>query len=106
MINNINLNTTRNEYLFKENRIKKNPYVTFYRDCLFGEGDIFKYAMKLYEKEKDIEFFTKLVLENCDDKTTEILMQNLFSKGVIDIDNNNILEDLSNNSKLLNDIMK
>ena len=115
MINNIGninqeniagLNSAKSEQTQALDGIKKNPYATFNRDYLIDESQISKDAIKLYETEKDVKAFTKLALDGIeDDSTTYDLMQKLFSKGVIDIENDDIWSDLSGNKRLLEDIL-
>lgn len=86
--------------------LKKNPYATYNRDYLIDESQISKDAIKLYETEKDVKAFTKLALDGIeDDNQTQMLMQNLFNSGVVDVDNDEIWNELANNNDLMNDIM-
>ena len=115
MINNIGninqeniagLNAAKTEQSQATDGIKKNPYATFNRDYLIDESQISKDAIKLYENEKDVKAFTKLALEGMEDDTsTDALMQNLFSKGVVDIDNDELWASLVNNERLIEDIL-
>ncbi len=115
MINNIGninqenitgLNASKTEQSTAVDGLRKNPYATFNKDYLIDESQISKDAIRLYEKEKDVKAFTKLAMAGIeDDDATEALMQNLFSKGVVDIDNDEIWTNLSRNNTLLNDIM-
>lgn len=87
--------------------LRKNPYATYNRDYLMDESQISKDAIKLYEMEKDIKSFTKLAMSGMEEDTqTEELMQTLFSKGVVDIDDTDIWTQLSNNNNLIKDIME
>ena len=86
--------------------LRKNPYATFNRDYLMDESQISKDAIKLYEMEKDVKSFTKLAMSAPeDDVQTEAMMQTLFSKGVVDIDDSDIWAQLSQNDDLISDIM-
>lgn len=115
MINNIgNLNSEQitGNSLNKTNQLqgaeglRKNPYATYNRDYLMDESQISKDAIKLYEMEKDVKSFTKLAMSGLEEDTqTDELMQALFSKGVVDIDDSEIWANLSQNDDLINDIM-
>ena len=55
---------------------------------------------------KDVKSFTKLAMSGMEEDTqTDELMQTLFSKGVVDIDDTDILAELSQNDDLINDVM-
>ena len=111
-IGNINQDSIKNLGSAKADRtkevlgLKKNPYATYNRDFLIDESQISKDAIRMYQMEKDVKHFTKLAMSDIEnDDTTDALMQKLFSKGVIDIDDENILGDLSQNNKFWNDLL-
>ena len=64
-----------------------------------------KYALNLYERNKDIKNFTKLALSDPEDKSHDGLVKSLLNSGkIVDaLDSNNIME-LSENEKLLDDL--
>lgn len=63
-----------------------------------------KNAVKLYEKECDIKNFSKLVLSDPDNNSHNEIMNELFSKGIIDISEDDKLAELSDNRRFLRDL--
>lgn len=63
-----------------------------------------KTAVNMYEKKSDINKFTKLVLSDPDNKSHNKLVAALFSHGVINVEDEEKLEELSDNRKLLKDL--
>lgn len=63
-----------------------------------------KNAVKLYEKECDIKNFSKLVLSDPDNNSHNEIMNELFSKGIIDISEDEKLAELSDNRRFLRDL--
>ncbi len=61
-------------------------------------------AVKLYEKECDIKNFSKLVLSNPENESHNDIMNDLFSKGVVDLTEDEKLAELSNNKRFLRDL--
>ena len=85
---------------------------TLYGDAKKGNRPSYEKAMngkdaiKLYENEKDVKAFTKLAMDGMEDDTeTESLMQSLFAKGVVDIDDETIWTNLAANQNLLDDVL-
>ncbi len=66
--------------------------------------NISKKALELYEKQKDIGNFKKLVLSNPENKNHNELVKQLFNEGVIDPFVDEKLEALSNNNQFLKDL--
>ncbi|MBR6127042.1 hypothetical protein IKQ21_05085 [bacterium] len=73
-----------------------NPYV--------DKTEISSNAMKLFQRDLDINKFTKLATSDPEDKSYINQVQELFEKGVIDVYEDDVLADLVNNSKLWDDI--
>lgn len=63
-----------------------------------------KNAVKLYEKECDIKNFSKLVLSDPENNSHNEIMNELFSKGIIDISEDEKLAELSDNRRFLRDL--
>lgn len=84
---------------------KASSYATFNRDYLIDETDISKDALKLYEREKDVKNFSKLLSSISNDEV-DGLMSALFQKGVVDIDDVNVLSELAGNKKFIGDILE
>ena len=61
-------------------------------------------AVKLYEKECDIKNFSKLVLSNPENDSHNKIMDELFSKGVVDVTDDEKLAELSDNKRFLRDL--
>lgn len=79
----VNFDTSKNEFL--DNLSKK--------------------ALKLYEKQHDIKRFTQLALSNPENLDHNDIVNNLFNKnGVIDPLEDEKLEKLADNKKLLKDL--
>ena len=73
-----------------------NPYV--------DKTEISANAMKLFQRDLDINKFTKLAISDPEDKSYIAQVQKLFEDGVIDAYEDDVLSDLVNNSKLWEDI--
>lgn len=63
-----------------------------------------KKALKLYEKQNDIKNFSKLVLADPENTSHEARVQDLLKKGIIDPLEDEKLEQLADNAKLLRDL--
>lgn len=116
MFNNINDNS--NEYLFnsqldKQNNIvnlaalranaqknvyglEKNPYV--------DKSEISHSAIELFQRDCDINKFNKIAMSNPENLSHLEIMNELFSTGVVDVYEDDILSSLVTNSKLWDDL--
>ena len=74
----------------------KNPYV--------DKTEISANAMQLFQKDLDIRKFAKIASENPEDISYLEQMQELFSDGVIDPFEDDVLSELVTNSKLWDDL--
>lgn len=83
---------------FQKNAYSTNPYV--------DKTEISSNAMKLFQRDLDINKFTKIAAENPNDTSFLDRMQELFADGVIDPYEDDVLKELVNNSKLWNDIQE
>ncbi len=63
-----------------------------------------KTAVNMYERKCDVKNFTKLVLSNPENNSHNEIMDELFSKGVVDISDDERLLQLSDNSRFLKDL--
>lgn len=63
-----------------------------------------KKAVKLYEKQTDIKNFSKLVLSDPENTSHEELVNKILQQGVVDPLEDEKLEKLADNSKLLKDL--
>ena len=116
MFNNINDNN--NEYLYnsqldKQNNIinlaalranaqrnsyavNNNPYV--------DRSEISANAIELFQRDCDINKFNKLAMSDSEDFSHLERMNELFSEGVVDVFEDDILSSLATNSKLWDDL--
>lgn len=83
---------------FQKNQYSVNPYV--------DKTEISSNAMKLFQRDLDINKFTKIAAEDPNDTSFLERMQELFAQGVKDPYEDDVLEDLVNNSKLWEDLRK
>lgn len=63
-----------------------------------------KKAVKLYEKQNDIKNFSKLVLSDPENHSHNDIINNLMAQGIIDPLEDEKLEQLADNKKLLRDL--
>lgn len=61
-------------------------------------------AVNLYERQNDIKNFSKLVLSNPENNSHNQIVDELFSKGIIDPFEDEKLLELSDNSRFLRDL--
>ena len=80
--------------------LHKNGYSNPYVD----KTEISSNAMELFQRDLDINKFTKLAISDPEDKSYIAQVQKLFEDGVIDAYEDDVLSDLVNNSKLWEDI--
>ena len=76
--------------------INNNPYV--------DKTEISASAIELFQKDCDINKFNKIAMSDSDDLSHLELMNELFSQGVIDVYEDDILSSLVTNSKLWDDL--
>lgn len=63
-----------------------------------------KTAVRTYERNCDIKNFSKLVLSDPENESHNQLVDELFSKGVVDISDDEKLLELSDNRRFLRDL--
>ena len=90
----INLANVRSAYPKNGNAV--NPYV--------DKTEISANAMQLFQKDLDIKKFAKIAAENPEDISYLERMQELFSEGVVDPFEEDVLSELVTNSKLWDDL--
>ena len=61
-------------------------------------------AVNMYERKCDIKNFSKLVLSDPENDSHNKIMDELFSKGIIDASDDEKLLELSDNSRFLRDL--
>lgn len=76
--------------------VNNNPYV--------DKSEISANAIELFQRDCDINKFNKIAMSNPDDLSHLERMSELFSEGVIDAFEDDILSSLSTNSKLWDDL--
>lgn len=116
MFNNINDNN--NEYLYnsqldKQNNIinlatiRANAQKTAYslnNNPYVDKSEISANAIELFQRDCDINKFNKIAMSDSDDFSHLDRMQELFSQGVIDVFEDDVLSSLAQNPKLWNDL--
>lgn len=80
----------------QKSRMANNPYV--------DKTEISANAMQLFQRDLDINKFTKIMTEDPNDNSHLARMKELFDEGVIDVYEDDVLSSLVTNSKLLDDL--
>ena len=73
-----------------------NPYV--------DKTEISSNAIELFQRDCDINKFNKIAISNPDDLSHIARMKELFSQGVVDVFEDDVITALTNNQKLWNDL--
>ena len=84
-------NAQKNSY-----SINNNPYV--------DKTEISSNAIELFQRDCDISKFNKIAMSNPEDLSHLEMMNELFSNGVVDVFEDDVLSDLVTNSKLWDDL--
>ena len=113
MFNNIN----NNSYLYGDSQlgnasniinlanIRSNLHRSGYASSAYVDSsEISSDAMKLLQKDLDIKKFTDIATSNQEDKSYIERVQKLFSEGIVDVFEDDVLKDLVNNQKLWGDL--
>lgn len=89
----------------KHNSVATNPLSVDFDDrkSIFLDK-LTKTAVNMYERNCDIKNFSKLVLSNPDNDSHNKIMDELFSRGVVDPSDDERLLELSENSRFLRDL--
>ena len=90
----VNLSAVRSA--FQRNTGNNNPYV--------DKTEISSNAMELFRRDLDVKKFTQIATSNPEDKSYLDRMQELFSEGVIDAFEDDVIEELVTNKKLWDDL--
>lgn len=90
----VNLSAVRSA--FQRNAGNNNPYV--------DKTEISSNAMELFRRDLDVKKFTQIATSNPEDKSYLDRMQELFSEGVIDAFEDDVIEELVTNQKLWDDL--
>lgn len=80
----------------QKSRMANNPYV--------DKTEISANAMQLFQRDLDINKFTKIMTEDPNDNSHLARMKELFDEGVIDVYEDDVLSSLVTNSKLWDDL--
>ncbi len=89
----------------KHNSVATNPLsVDFDNKKSIFLNKLTKTAVNLYERNCDIKNFTKLALSNPENNSHNEIMNQLFSKGVVDPTDDERLMELSDNSRFLREL--
>lgn len=81
-----------------------NPYKNIDRNLLIDETAISSEAVHMYQKEQDINQFNKLAMSDPEDLSHDEIISGLFANGVSDPLSDEIVEELSVNPKLLEEL--
>ena len=115
MFNNINDN---NEFLYNSQFDKQSNIVniaalranvnktikTAYSNPYVDKTEISANAMEMFQRDCDINKFTKIAMEQRDDVADTLRVKELFTQGVKDLLDDNVLSNLVTNSKLWDDL--
>ena len=116
MFNNINDNN--NEYLYNSQLDRQNNIVNLAalrantQKSAYGinnnpyvdKSEISANAIELFQRDCDINKFNKLAMSDSDDLTHLERMNEIFSEGVVDVFEDDVLSSLVTNSKLWDDL--
>lgn len=92
---------TNSVRFINRNAYSSNPYS---QGLYVDKTDISDKAMQLIERDNDIKKFTKLAMSDKNDNSHLALMEELFSQGISDPFEEDILSDLAENSDLWDDL--
>lgn len=81
---------------FQKTGYSSNPYV--------DKTEISSNAMQLFQRDLDINKFTKIATSDKEDTSHLARMKELFNSGVVDVFEDDVLKELVTNSKLLGDL--
>ena len=115
MFNNINDN---NEYLYNSQLDKQNNVVNLAAlranaqksayainsNLYVDRSEISANALELYQRDCDVSKFNKIAMSDSEDLSHLDRMNELFSQGVIDVFEDDVLSSLVTNSKLWDDL--
>ena len=76
--------------------VNKNPYV--------DKTEISANAIELFQRDCDINKFNKIAMSDSEDLSHLDLMKDLFSQGVVDVYEDDVISSLVTNSKLWDDL--
>ena len=86
------------------NTTKKGAENSVDSNFLIDSSDISNNAMKMYQREQDISNFTKLAMSDEENTSHNKLVEQLFSKGIVDVFEDSTITALSSNKSLMNDL--
>jgi hypothetical protein len=92
----INLAAIRANAYKNVNNTNNNPYV--------DKTEISSNAIELFQKDLDINKFNKIAMSDADNLSHLDRMNELFSDGVVDVFEDDVLSELVTNSKLWDDL--
>lgn len=113
MLDKVNYNNDEiaNQQLMQQNKVSKlatnpigNAYSKLDGSLLIDESYLSNEAMTKYERECDIKRFTSLAMSDSDDMSHEEIINELFSKGVLDPFSDEAVSNLVNNNKFLEEL--
>ena len=90
----VNINSIKSA--LQKNSYSTNPYV--------DKTEISSDAMELFQRDLDIKHFTQIATSDLNNFSHLERMKELFSQGVVDVYEDDVLSELVTNSKLWNDL--
>ena len=81
-----------------------NAYSTQDEGLFVDEASISDTALRLYERERDVQKFTKLALSDADDTSADALVISKALSGEISIDDDDAIFSLLSNEDFLNEL--
>lgn len=113
MLNSVNLNNELNSSSL-DSRVGgvngvvanpiNNPYKNTDKSLLIDETAVSDEALNLYQKEQDINKFNTIAMSDPQDLSHEEIIAGLFNSGVSDPFSEEMVEELANNQKLMDDL--
>lgn len=112
MLNGINNNELQQQQLSQTTGMdktglfsKNNPYAKIDKNLLVDQLDISQDAMKMYQRDLDIQRFTKLALSDPNDNSHNIKVASQIANGEIQLDEQSVLNNLFKNRHFFKDII-
>ncbi len=73
-------------------------------NLLIDSSDISNKAIQMYQRELDIRNFTQLATSDLENESHNQIMEEMFSKGVVDVFEDSTIAALSTNKSLIDDL--
>lgn len=73
-------------------------------NLLIDSSDISNKAIQMYQRELDIRNFTQLATSDLENESHNQIMEEMFSKGVVDVFEDSTIASLATNKSLIDDL--